>query len=299
VKLTDLRTILTWMGPDYLHEAAQYHNPDDVVAGAVPAYDEVRQQVREFIHYVRRRDDTTLHDLKLSLLVRAVGLTMPRKKYVHPIRVPGREEAVALWPQGENIPGAAQVECGDVEHPRLARAVVRAVSNMLDQNPRMNRAILMGSVYQRTTAEVMYHVSLGKGRGLRTVVVNPQGRDDAWLVKRMRRALRHLLLAEKHELVDGVLARDVASWMLTRWAGRFLTSHAGAMVSTLPKLEQGWPALAPNGVPLAIGVCRIQNGRAWLTSAADHRAFDGDEDGVGDMFEFLAAEVPRIMGEDR
>jgi hypothetical protein len=300
--VSDIRTILTWFGPDWIHDAAaDYGTGGDKVLGAVLAFDEARRLARQYIQFVRQRDGVRVADLKLALLYRATGHSPGLRARRHVLPLPEndwRETAVGwLWPDGPAlIPGGACVQVGRSTQLDVNRAAILAISQMLHRHPQWNRAILDGRVWARRTAEVMVHAGLRTER-IRGMIFDCHDKDAKWLNRRMARALRAILKSETHELLPGVTAADVGVAMMRRWMGRFIASPAGAMVSLAPKVPQGWAALVPNGVPLAFTVCRVEDGLCWVTATIDHRALDGAA--AGGIYQYLEAEIPRILEEGK
>jgi hypothetical protein len=190
------------------------------------------------------------------------------------------------------IPGGVRIRVGSATQADVNRAGILAVSRMLHEKPNLNRAILDGRVWKRRTAEVMVHASL-KAERIRSMIFDCHDKSNQWLMRRMRRATRALLQTERHEILPGVKTAVVGVEMMRAWMGKFIVSSAGAMVSLAPKVPQGWAALVPNGVPLAVTVCEVADGWCWLTATIDHRAIDGG--GAGDIYQYLRGEVPKIL----
>jgi hypothetical protein len=303
--VSDLRTVLTWFGPEWIIEAAKdYGTGGDPVFGAVMAFEEARRLARRYIHYIRLRDEVRVADLKLALLFRATGHSPGLREHKHVIPMPEndwRDTAMGwMWPDGPGlIPGGVPVITGSATQAEVNRATILAVSRMLHEHPEWNRAILDGRLWQRRTPEVMVHAGL-KTERIRGMIFACHDRDMSWLKHRMTRAIRAILTTERHELLPGVTAAQIGVAMMRRWMGRFIASPAGAMISLAPKVPQGWAALVPNGVPLAFTVCEVGGvdaRRTWITATVDHRAIDGDA--AGKMYQFLRREVPRILANGR
>jgi len=300
--LNDLHTVMMWFSPEWIHPAAErFGTGGDKVLGAVLAFDEARKMAREYIRYVRWRDSTTARDLKIALLFRAAGYSPGLRERRHVLPLPEndwRETATGwLWPTGPGlIPGAVKVPVGAHSQAEVNRAATLAISQMLARNPGLNRAVLDGRVWQRRTAEVMVHVSL-RGERIRSTIMDCSEKDVQWLQKRLRRALRSMVRAERHEFVEGVTAANVGVQMLRAWMGKFIASPAGAMVSFAPRVPQGWAALVPNGIPLAFTVCEVRDGECWITATIDHRALDGESAGL--IYADLEGAIPRILEEGK
>lgn len=287
----DVQIISGFMAPDYILPAAESYGRGCAVAGAQLAYREARTAIRDYVKMARQARGTPERDLSLALLLRAIGWVP--WDYKHPTDLPtedveAREMATLSWPSGGNIPGAVELEVGAASHDEVYRAVCIASSQALAYH-KLNRCVLQGKVYQRWDQKVMVH--LRTRQGLRSTVMTPYDKDTAWVAKHIRRALKSALKIEKHEF------QTVGKQLFEAWlrAG-FIVSPAGMMISSAPRVPLGWAELVPgNGISLAATVCKVRNGRCWVTLRPDHRAIDGEE--AGYFYEYLEKHVPQILGE--
>jgi hypothetical protein len=285
----DLETLLLWLSPEWIRDLARGYGQGDLVLGATAAYHDVRSQVRDYMRFVRHRNGS-IRGLEMALILRNLGW-IPGS-YVHVSEIEPQDDGLIMaegfWPNGTAIPGAVEVETGNADPRDVYLATIRAISSMLAEHPEWNRAVLEGKAYQRHTGHVMAVIKPPS-----VLVFDASSWDTPTLGAAIRRGMRGIVRANNHELVDGVTAGDLGRELLLRWAGKFITSTAGAMVSYAPNVPLGWSALAPNGVPLAFTLCRVANGRAWITLTADHRAVDGIA--TGNIYAHLEEEVPRVI----
>ncbi len=286
----DLRIIGHVLSPDYVVPAAEAYGKGDPVMGAAPAYREVHEVLRSYARYVAHRDREKVTGRGLAQALARMGY-VNRTQPVLPERLSEwRETAAVAWEQSSGaIPGWVEAEVGAVPYDRLTRAVVRSLSRVLSRNRRLNRAVLRGRVYQRQTTEIMLAVSPAPD-DVRTVVLDPFADDDRRLKRAIFRALRVLREPDHHPL------RVLAGPLLRAWlrAG-FIASPAAAMVSPVGGVgvRGGFDALLRgNGVPLALAIGKVRDGRVTITVTADHRAFDADT--LGPLYEALEQEVPRL-----
>lgn len=266
----DLRYVAHLLSPDWILPAARALGGGDVVLGAEPAWAEVRAQLREYIRFVRLRDDRGA-SLELALALRAMGYA-GRFQPVLALEDPWRPVAMDIFAGGRGeTPGmTAPIPVHGLKASEVQNRVIAAVARMLQLRSDTNRAILDGRVWGRMSPEVMVNEESRKWSGPRSYVVRES--DPAKVRSARSRARRALYQIEGHEL------QPVGRQLMRAWAKvGYIASPAGAMVSCAGL--RGWPALAPfNGIPLAVQIGPIVTGSVTLYVAIDHRAFDGSVD---------------------
>lgn len=289
IKKTDLSVLTTLLSPEYLIPLSERYGGGDAVLGAKEAWQDVRAACREYIRYIRWRDQITSKDLELALLFRSLGWI---QNHQHVIQVPPsewRETAKDLWPTGGEITGEIQVNTNGFSQSVIDKASIIALSNTLKRIPSVNRAFLQNRCWQRTTPEVMFNFEL---RGeVRSAIFNASGRDIDWLERKITRALISAKRVQKHEL------SYIGPQMLREWSQYgFISSPAGAMIATvgLAGVYKGKaPLIDCNGIPISVVVGKVVDDRVWLTFAIDHRCIDGRA--AGRLYQSMAKEIGRLL----
>lgn len=285
----ELQIVSHYMAPDYVLAAANEHGEGDFVRGAPDAYREVRNAVRRYIRTIRSDRGA---DIKLALLLRNLGWIPWGFDHVKPLWSRELELYGRLYPDVTPIPGWVEVDVGDKPHDFVFRATMRVVSAMLERDE-LNKCVLHGKPYQRTDQRVMIHLKTREG--LRSPVFDAAGMTDEKLKLKIRRALRAAVKAEAHEPQITLAGRQLLyAWLKVG----FITSPAGAMVSSAPKVPAGYAALVPtNGVSLAVSVNRVKDSKCIITLTPDHRVYSGDD--AGEMYEYIEREVQNACIDHR
>jgi hypothetical protein len=163
------------------------------------------------------------------------------------------------------------------------------VTQLLTDQPALNRAFLDGSVWQRSTPEVMLHAEIAAD-DIRPLVFNAAHLADTELQRLLRKEYKRTLQMVRHPLAP------VGHQLLRDWVeAGFIGSPAGAMISTPGRVgvEVGLPVLIPgNGVPLAVAVGALQGDECTLGIVMDHRVFDASHG--GEVHQYLKREVPLL-----
>jgi hypothetical protein len=206
-----------------------------------------------------------------------------------------RRRAPLVWKAPYEITASSTVWVPEGTGPRrLLRAVIRACGRLLESEPLCNRAVLRHRVYSRSGAQVMVHAQIAPDE-MRHPILEPAGLSDA--------ALRHKLdsaIVDARERALHPLA-PFGDALLDQWIedGGFIVSPAGASISgggalgESNGLDDPHGALAGvNGIPLSVGVGRIQRGHAKLVIRMDHRAFDAEHGTL--VHQWLRRHVPRL-----
>lgn len=300
----DLDTIGLWLSPDYLVPLAKFHGNGDPVWGANTAYKEVRGLIRSYAKYIRWREGRRGEkDIGLAKALRALGYAGGFQRIV-PLRDPTlfRRTAFSFWPmgQGAEIPGDVIVEIGDVPERTMKAAALKTVSQMLDEIPELNVAVLDKRVWQRTSPELMLNVVIR--REIRSMVFSAAKKSLDEINSHMFRGIRRLVEIEGHSL------RFMTNMLLELWADYFweskgtgyIASVAGAMVTFVPNRRNiesrgnAAPALF-NGIPLTINVSCVGPGRVCFSCTPNHVAIDGPSIGRG--YEFIHDRMLEITKE--
>ena len=285
----DLALLMTLLGPNHVLARAEEYGEGCLVSGAPEAYAEVRSQIRQYIQFVRWRDEVTTHDLQIANSLRAVGWIPYSYEHVTPLEPSvWRDTAEVFWGKSPGlIPGEVQVEVGNSTQDQVDLASILLMSEALAKYSETNRAILQGKTWQRHSSEVMVHRNL---RGnIKSIVLNPVGKDLKWVKGKLSKGLRKLLEDEKKPTQLSAMAPQ----LMQAWArAGFITSAAGAMISLVGKagVERGQSALVPcNGIPIAVTVGKVLDGKVWIGLNIDHRAIDGDD--AGKLYQYLKAHL--------
>lgn len=281
---SDKQIICQFLSPDYIIPAARHYGNGDPVLGALDGYREARNAIREYIRFVRYRDNLSRHDLSLAQSLRALGWIGNFQK-VSPFSE-DRSVALSAWKGADdNIPGAIQVYVEGAPQDVAQRAAVRVISRLFEDLPHLNRALLDGKVWRRHDPTILHNIKL-EGRFPRSLSYSPANwGTDAEHKKQMKRMLRRLLQVEKHEL------RPLGEKLMCAWNEvGFIASPAAAMISTT-NTSLGWSCLyPPNGIPLAFNIGRLESGSMNIGVSVSHRVFDGSD--AEEIYDYLEKEVP-------
>jgi hypothetical protein len=316
----DIEYISYLMSPDWmipraraygLEEASvlyRFHNTlaDDLfedsrflsVIGARSASKEARSLIKKYLTYVRWRDKKSARDLKLAQSLRRAGYVGSFQP-VYPLEnlTPWRKTACLFWPNGDGrMTGTCRVEVGDVFQPLVDCAVIKAISECVVKFPTINRAYLQGRLWRRTTGHVMVHLEPAREQ-IRSIIVDASGMSFDKLGDHLRRAIRSMVKAEKHELsffVDKLLEK----WIPVG----FITSPAAVMISCVGSkggiVEGSAPLLTNiNGIGLSIVVGKVVNGIVVLESEGDHRMYDAQQMSL--LWEYVSKRVPELLEDKR
>lgn len=309
--VAEVRLLAAILSPGYVCAAAREHGIGDRILGAEAAYREARGAVRSYLRHViareRRRIELchpvgperadALADAKREVrrTMEALGYRFTFQRLTGQIATPWRRLAFACFPAaGAAIDGFCELDLGTYrpDTSRLARTVIRALSRLLRERPALNRAVLDGRVWQRSSAEIMVHAEVGPDQ-IEPLVVDASSLSDAQTASALLGQLRQVLRAIRHPLYP-VGAELTRAWV----DAGFIASPAGAMVSdaTRSGITHPLPALIPaNGVPLAVAIGAPRGPQVALGIRADHRA--GDSSLYGEVHEWMRSEVPRLYAE--
>ncbi len=156
----------------------------------------------------------------------------------------------------------------------------------------MNRAILDGRLWQRTTPEIMLHVQVAPDQ-VDSVVLDAGALSDRELRSKLREEYRRLKRRRAHRYAS-VGDQLVREWLRVG----FLVSAASCMVTDLGSvgIESGYSAIVSgNGIPLAVAVGKVIGGSVTIGTTIDHRALDGSH--AGQIHWYLKEAVPRLANE--
>jgi hypothetical protein len=287
LRSADAHTLGLWLSPEYVEAAAREHHPDPVL-GAPAAYAEIRGLLRAYARFVAHRDGAAVAGTGLAAALRAIGY-VGRAQPVEPVARGGWSDvALAAWPGPASIPGSIEVPVGAAPQSHVNVAVACATSSLFEAYPEQNVALLRGRLYRRRSAEVMAHIELplADARSVRSLVLAPRELATETRARAaLHRARRAMLRAERHPW------RPLASQLLESWLRvGLLASPAAAMISWSG--IDGWAALVPgNGIPLAVQVGRVHEGRVRIFCTIDHRCWDGSH--ARRAYDHLEREVAR------
>ena len=263
----DVRTIINWLSPDWVYEAAREQGGGDLVLGAPAALFLVQAMVENYKRFMVWRDGVEPDLSPLESMKVAYG---SGSYSLHPLRpcAEDRELALRLFPGGANIPGS-------IGKPIRDPWACASLLPKLLQETGLNRAVLDGRVWDRVTPECMFNTR-GGGQTLSYTYSTGSALKEEVAAAR----------AEFKKLIPHPLFK-VGQRLLCEWLRvGLLTSPAGAMVSIYDVDAIGWSALVPgNGIPLAFTISRA--GISW---SMDHRAFDGSHSMK--MVEWLHTNLP-------
>lgn len=289
---TDIRTIAHWLSPDYLVPSAKEHGKGDVVLGALEAYKEVRTLIKEYSDFIRWRDQKQDKvDLRVAQALRALGYV---GKYDSLREIVGgfRGSANAAWSGFvySDIPNWFPIFTAGKDKDLVTRCTIRATGEMLEEKPELNRAVLDGRVWQRSTPNVMYNFEV-RGK-VRSTIIDPTQLDDERIYGAICRATRSALFLENHP------QRHISEQLLTEWSKRgFIASPAGAMVSGANVYCGFSQRFIPNGIPLVLQVNKVNEGRVNISYRLDHRCFDGTHS--ESIETFLTERITKLLKENR
>lgn len=266
------------------------------VLGAEDAAWDVRRLIKKYAEFVRWRDKKSARDLKLAQSLRAAGW-LSNFQSVRPLRdvTSWREVAACFWPRGEG-----QITC-DVEIPVegysqkwVDLAVVKALSEALVRFPNLNRALLQGKIWQRSSGHVMLHLE-PKREQIRSIIISAERFSLQRLRERLSNATKAIIRAEKHEL------NNFTDDLLKKWSKTgFIASPAGIMISLVgsKNLLKGHAALLTdvNGIGMCVVVGRIEDNKVRLKLDTDHRMFDAEQEGI--LFTYVERRVPELLREE-
>lgn len=273
---------------------------DDWVAvlGAKAASDDVRTKIREYARFVRWRDGKRAVDLTLATCLRHMGYVGGYQPLYLLRDLPQwRTTAQVFWPRGvgAEMDGTCRIPVGDARQHTVDAAVVKAISDLFARRPLLNRAMLQGKLWQRTTAHVMVHLEPRREQ-IRSVILDASKLPLEKVVRRLGRAVRAAVRAEKHEL-RGFVAPTLHEWGRTG----FISSPAAAMISLVGSkggiVEGHAPILTDvNGVGISFTAGKVEDGVLVLGAIADHRVWDGEQ--MSQAWKFLRSRIPEILGRE-
>jgi len=258
LKPSDIRTIATFLSPQWVKEAAREYGNGHLVYGAPLAFKESRDLCRNYLTFCRQRDKITTLDLRPAQALRACGFAGKV-----PILKPSdrnRTIEISMWDRPAHIPGFILKDLSDPWE------IVPLIGQFFVENPDLNLALLDNQVWQRPSPELM--INIPNGDLTQSVITD---------VRKMtvRTLKRYLVIAK----VKFNKARDselfsTGQQLLAAWMkDGMITSPASAMVAIYPVDALGWNALVPgNGIPWCF--CISKKGISW---SADHRVFDGKD----------------------
>lgn len=290
--LTDgeVRLIAHLLSPDYLASAARSFGGDPV-AGIEPALREVQGMLRPLLRWVYRRG-AAKGEVRTAL--EALGYR-GRRQDVIPLRgTPWRQTAIATWDRGCPIDSAVTIQGVPEDQSLVFRAVLRSLGRLVAESPHLNRAVLEHRLWQRTTPEIMLHVRTEPDQ-IDSVVIDVSDLGDAELRSMLRGEYRRLKRRRAHRYAP-IGDQIIRAWLQSG----FLVSTASCMVTDLGSLgiEAGYSAIVPgNGIPLAVAVGKVIDGRVNVGTTIDHRALDGSH--AGEVHEWLRQSVPRLTQTSR
>lgn len=325
----DIRTILGWLTPDYILPSAKEHgisiaaslicHPYDkkasyegvvslldrvvdnhkwlYVLGAEGAYKESRSLIRNYLRFIKKRDNISINDLNLALLLRQAGY-VGNFQPVTPITnlTSWRELTFKIWENGVGswTPGDIQIEIGNANQKAVDLAVIKAASEALLLFPEVNRAILQNSLWQRTNSHVMIHMEPAPEQ-IRSIIIDPAQMSLKQLKNKLFKSLKALIKAEKSEF------KPLTDQLFSAWCETgFIASPAGVMISCVGSkgIYKGKPALLThiNGIPSALVIGKVDNHKVWVTAEFDHRANDAHH--CSRYYNYLINRVPEILGEE-
>lgn len=303
LKTADVNTLGLWLSPDFLVPLARHHGGGCPIIGAQQAYKDARGLIRSYSKYVRWREGRRGEkDIGLAQALRALGYAGNFQRVV-PLRDPSlfRKTAFSFWPKGigGDVLGVVEIKVGDASEKQVRTATIRAVSQMLAENPELNLAILDGRVWQRRSPEVMLNVAI---RGeIRSAVFSAAKKTPKEIDSYLFRAMRKLVKIESHPL------RFMTNQLLELWAEYYnetgtgyIASVAGAMLTFIPAVggieAYGWSRLCLfNGIPLSLNVANSGRGTIKICTTPSHLAFDGQT--IANGYAFLQERIPKLLEE--
>lgn len=306
MRKSDIHTLATWLSPQYVTLCAKEHglqiakdlfeiedliedNDWLAVLGAERAYKEIRGLIRSYITFVKYRDNITSRELELALALRAMGYVGNFQQVLPLPQTEWRKTAIHIWPSTQNIPGVIEIPIsGIVPKSEIKYAVLKTISQMMLEIPKLNRAVLKNKVWQRTSGHVLMTVETGTD-SIETILVNPSVTSKDKLRKEIFKALRRMKKIEKHEL------RPIAFQLLREWQTLgFIASPASALISFAEGIETGWGPLCNNGIPLTISVGR-KDSHLTLAASVNHQVWDGSF--AGECYTYIKTNLPRYLTE--
>jgi hypothetical protein len=267
------------------------------VMGAKAAADETRGIIRKYAKFIRWRDQKTgLFDLGLAQSLRRAGYVGSFQPVLPLVEeTPWRRTARAFWPRdGGWMGGTGRFTVGDVPQAVVDAACIKTVSELFYHRPGLNRALLQGRLWQRTTPHVMVHLEPAPEQ-VRSIIIDASRLSMPVLMKRLRNATRSMIVAEKHELSFFV------DKLLEKWVPRgFIASPAAAMISCTGSkryiLEGDGPLCTDaNGVGINVCTGAVHNGQLVIEARADHRMWDAEQ--ISKMWQFFGKRLPKVIEE--
>ena len=283
LRKADALTLGHWMSPDYMIPCAAEWGEGDPVMGAEGAFRETRDLIRSYARFIAHRDQELVSGLGLAQALRAMGYAGRYQRVTEMPRGEWFPVASSFWAQGGgDMSGYVEIPTWDKGQSFVDHSFIGVVSTMLHERRHLNRAFLQERLYQRWTPDVMVHVELSPDE-IRSVVIRAHELGVREIKKRLIRAMRGVLTAEKHSF------RMIAGQLLQNWAKRgLIASPAGAMVSLVGDsgVPRGRaPLVRTNGIPLSFTLGKVKDGRVIVGLTADHRALNGSH--CGEIYTYL------------
>lgn len=286
--------------PNLVEEALENKNILAIL-GARGAAVESRNNIRSYLRYVRHRDNIKVIDLKLAQAMRRagwVGSYQPVEPLIPITR--WRDNTRYIWPKGNGIITNRVLVKVPKERSRRDKdiAVIKAVSDMLVENSSMNRAILQGYPWQRTTGHVMINLEPSREQ-IRTVLIDASDLTFKETSRKLTTCVRSLIKAERSYPEEV----QVVDELFKRWCKvGTISSPAGAMLSLVgAKLgigSEGQLALLSNinGIGLGVTAGLLDDETIVLWASFDHRLFDADHEGI--FRDNMVLKIPKLLEED-
>ena len=300
----DIRLLYQWMHPEYVISAASEYGDGDPVLGASQAWTEIRNQVKDYIKYIRTTRNLKQKDLKLAQALRAMGFVGVRQ-HVYPLPDPfeWRRFTTEVWSPGMSatgplMPGKITIEVEDVSQSVIDYCSVILSSRMLYDIPECNRALLRNKVYSRDSFEIMFNFTIKSKLGIYVpnfIVCDPSN----WTIRQLKRNLvrgrKKILEVENHPL------KSLGTSVRSAWIkdGGLIASPAGLMITCVGStgVETGHAPLMTdfNGIPTYLTIGKLVNGNVDISLTADHRVYDGHI--AGQIYSYFKENLPKIIRE--
>lgn len=306
LKDSDLKHIATLLHPTFISNftydnasgpLAWFPNDQALVVYATDGYNRAAKLIKEYIKYVKVRDNIKVLDLEPALTMRALGV-LGDVCNLELIQNAWREETIAIWEKDSAaMPGMVVIEDIKCSQQTLDLAAIKTVSKYFKENSHHNTAILRSKYYMRYDNKVMVPIRYDKDNSISNYCLDASIMPLSLIKTKLFKVTKEFIRIKKERPIIFDLHKD----LIKAWAkhGGLIHSPAAAVVSCVGQfgIETGWSPIATsfNGIPTVVTVCKLEKGAVNICCTLDHRAWDGYS--AGHFYQYLKKEIPKTIKE--
>ena len=271
----------------------------DLILNVNETYLNIKFIVKDYIKYIKVRDNIKILDLEPALTLRALGV-LGSVCDLELVQSAWREETIAIWSNTASaaMPGKVTIKGLDCTQQQLDLASIKAVSRFFRSNYHYNTAVLRGCYFVRDDNRVMVPIRYDKNNAISNYCIDASVMPLSTIKSKLFKVNKELIKVKR----DHPYVFELHKELVKAWAkhGGLLYSPAAAFVSCVGQfgIQEGRSALATefNGIPTSVTVCKLENNQVNICCNLDHRAWDGAS--AGEFYSFLEKEIQTILREE-